>query len=519
MKKHSTLLALGILVISQSVPVTAHANDLIVPSADAPPITDVLIENEGNQSDIKKNSDDASLEEVAELSILNSKNEIKSTSDSEIETFVPTSVENLNDWMPDENLQMIVAQSVGKTVSDLTKADMPKLLSLNFNNLPKDTHVNFLGLEFAINLRQLDTTNIIATNIPSISIASNGMLYTRPNVLKQIKPQGNFSNIRIGSYDTYLSHIELMGIDSFMEDWNTDILTIFSTGMTDFSTLKLSDNLQNNSNVSIFSNDQPVLSSLDVKDSETNLFYSDDNLIDTQGNLLLSSLSNASYPLRLTAFNLEGVASYLTEGVDYTYTNKGISFNNIPNETAYIVARGLAPNRSSFSSNANVNYGVSFMIPVNYTESAKNVTVKYVDSKGNKIHDDKMIEGNVGDAYDTSSSLYQLSINGYNLDTDKIPLNYKGNLSDKEQNVTYVYKQNTSSTDKESSSGVDKSTSKNSDTSAKHRNNTEKSTSVSTEHMLPSTGSQSSVLTNISGALLLLTPSIVLILKKKKNEN
>ncbi|GAA3258160.1 hypothetical protein LMG8520_2205 [Lactococcus lactis subsp. lactis] len=71
----------------------------------------------------------------------------------------------------DKNLQDIVAKSLGKTVSDLTKSDMPSLLTVNFESLPKDTEVNLTGLELATNLQSLFTTNIIATNIPEISIA------------------------------------------------------------------------------------------------------------------------------------------------------------------------------------------------------------------------------------------------------------------------------------------------------------------------------------------------------------
>ncbi|WP_350356842.1 MucBP domain-containing protein (plasmid) [Lactococcus lactis] len=74
--------------------------------------------------------------------------------------------------------------------------------------------------------------------------------------------------------------------------------------------------------------------------------------------------------------------------------------------------------------------------------AAEDVTVKYLDTDGNEIHKAQTISGNVGEAYDASTDAYKLAIDGYTLDTTKLPDNATGTLSDTAQTVTYVYTKN-----------------------------------------------------------------------------
>ena len=76
-----------------------------------------------------------------------------------------------------------------------------------------------------------------------------------------------------------------------------------------------------------------------------------------------------------------------------------------------------------------------------YVRIAQPVTIKYVDENGNKIHEPQTIKGNVGDPYDVSTDTYKLKIDGFTLDTTKLPAVYKGTLSVTPQTVTYVYNQ------------------------------------------------------------------------------
>ncbi|MDO0893503.1 MucBP domain-containing protein [Enterococcus sp. B1E4] len=73
---------------------------------------------------------------------------------------------------------------------------------------------------------------------------------------------------------------------------------------------------------------------------------------------------------------------------------------------------------------------------------AADVTVEYVDTKGNEIHASQTISGNVGDSYDASTEKYQLAIEDYTLDESQLPENLKGVFSETAQTVTYIYTKN-----------------------------------------------------------------------------
>nr|WP_217920525.1 MucBP domain-containing protein [Enterococcus gallinarum] len=74
---------------------------------------------------------------------------------------------------------------------------------------------------------------------------------------------------------------------------------------------------------------------------------------------------------------------------------------------------------------------------------AADVTVKYVDNEGNQIHESQTLKGNIGEKYDASTPGYQLPIDGYTLDTNRLPDNMTGTFNETEQTVTYVYTKNT----------------------------------------------------------------------------
>ncbi|MGM0233542.1 MucBP domain-containing protein [Enterococcus sp. AZ094] len=73
---------------------------------------------------------------------------------------------------------------------------------------------------------------------------------------------------------------------------------------------------------------------------------------------------------------------------------------------------------------------------------AADITVRYVDTEGNEIHDSQTISGNIGDLYDASTDQYKLSIDGYTLDESQLPENLKGVFSETAQTITYIYTKN-----------------------------------------------------------------------------
>ncbi|MDV7689215.1 MucBP domain-containing protein [Enterococcus casseliflavus] len=75
-------------------------------------------------------------------------------------------------------------------------------------------------------------------------------------------------------------------------------------------------------------------------------------------------------------------------------------------------------------------------------EQVGEVTVRYLDTQGQEIHETKTLSGTIGASYDASTDEYRLSIDGYTLDESQLPENSKGVFSETAQTVTYIYTKN-----------------------------------------------------------------------------
>ncbi|MFS1088164.1 MucBP domain-containing protein [Enterococcus casseliflavus] len=343
---------------------------------------------------------------------------------------------SLDAWMPDKNLQNEVAKGLNKTVDTITQEDMVNLKQLDFSSLAKDTVVDFTGLEYASNLQALYTTSIIATNVPKITMAENATLFTRPNVLAHILPKGSFSNIHIGNYDAYLTAQELIGVGQYLSGWVTDYLTVYASSMTDFSKLELSPEHHQNSQLSIMTQEKILLEPMLVKDGQSDVLYKDRMMVDTQGNALLSSLSNKKYSYSIRGIDKNGYSFPLYENDGFELTEEGIQFKNIPANVDYLSITSLVPNRLSTeraASTGTIQYLVNYQVPVKYVNTAEDVTVKYIDENGQTLAPNVTLSGYVGDPFTTEEK----DISGYTLKEiqgDKI-----GTFSDTAQEVVYVY--------------------------------------------------------------------------------
>lgn len=343
---------------------------------------------------------------------------------------------SLDAWMPDKNLQNEVANGLNKTVDTITQEDMVNLKQLDFSSLAKDTVVDFTGLEYASNLQALYTTSIIATNVPKITMAENATLFTRPNVLAHILPKGSFSNIHIGNYDAYLTAQELIGVGQYLSGWVTDYLTVYASSMTDFSKLELSPEHHQNFQLSIMTQEKILLEPMLVKDGQSDVVYKDRMMVDTQGNALLSSLSNKKYSYSIRGIDKNGYSFPLYENDGFELTEEGIQFRNIPANVDYLSITSLVPNRLSTeraASTGTIQYLVNYQVPVKYVNTAEDVTVKYHDENGQTLAPNVTLSGYVGDPFTTEEK----DISGYTL--KKIQGDRIGTFSDVAQEVVYVY--------------------------------------------------------------------------------
>ena len=75
-------------------------------------------------------------------------------------------------------------------------------------------------------------------------------------------------------------------------------------------------------------------------------------------------------------------------------------------------------------------------------EQVGEVTVRYLDTQGQEIHETKTLSGTIGASYDASTDEYKLSIDGYTLDESQLPENSTGVFSETAQTITYIYTKN-----------------------------------------------------------------------------
>ncbi|WP_339000937.1 MucBP domain-containing protein (plasmid) [Lactococcus garvieae] len=127
------------------------------------------------------------------------------------------------------------------------------------------------------------------------------------------------------------------------------------------------------------------------------------------------------------------------------------------------------------------------------------VTAHYQDIDGNKIADDVVKSGNIGEDYTTE----QTDIDGYNF--KEIQGNASGTFSDQPQEVVYVYVKDTLI---DTGTSVNTGTPNNTENPSNHEQN-------SRDTLLPSTGESKDLLFSIFGVLLLILASLSIFLKKK----
>ncbi|MFW0731916.1 MucBP domain-containing protein [Enterococcus raffinosus] len=73
-------------------------------------------------------------------------------------------------------------------------------------------------------------------------------------------------------------------------------------------------------------------------------------------------------------------------------------------------------------------------------EGNSSVVVEYIDNQsGKNIHPSQTISGKIGSYYDTAGEKYQLTIEGYTIDTSELPENSFGKFSNQKQYVKYYY--------------------------------------------------------------------------------
>ena len=214
----------------------AEDTDTTVPKADAIP------ENSEELPVSQENPSPQSVEsssEIKEDTANSATSEAAIKGDDDEQNIQPKAIENIDDWMPDKNLQKIVSESLGIGVQDVTKDNIKTLSTLNSNR--KDRNVNNLeGLQYA-------------TSLTSLQIYAKGLTDLSP-----IKSIASLKNLALT--DSSVSDFSMFDVNTSLEvlylspskvyadsDRSTDVETLYN----DSSVRQISEKFPNLSNLTL----------------------------------------------------------------------------------------------------------------------------------------------------------------------------------------------------------------------------------------------------------------------------
>lgn len=347
--------------------------------------------------------------------------------------------EAVETWMPDPNLRKAVAYYLGEIdPNEITKEAMASLNMLTFDqytlDIPEGTVIDFTGLEYAGELLTLDTTYIVAENVPTIKVAADSFVYVMPNVLKKLENSGNVAQLQIGNrYDDGVPASELVGLGEYIHRLNpTDYLRILSKDMADFSSIGIqSESLTELWSAEFVTQSELTLPNLMLEKGHTGEFlYKQETLKDFMGNSLLSSTTHSSPPM--TVFLNENKEEITYPMVDYT--EEGMEFESIPDEAAYVrVEFRSLPSRAGTRALDYGVYSLRALIPIVRFQPGADVTVKYQDEDGEQVAGDELLTGNVGDTYVSEQKI----VDGYMF--KEVQGEPTGLFTDQPKTVTYIY--------------------------------------------------------------------------------
>ena len=134
----------------------------------------------GEMSDKSKLDDDGQMKEAE--------------SDSATDASNKRSVESIDTWMPDKNLQTAVSEKLGISVSNITKKDMLSLRDLD--NAKGKGISNITGLEYASNIRDISLNNNQISDItPLQNLTSLTELGLDNNQISDVTPLQNLTSL------------------------------------------------------------------------------------------------------------------------------------------------------------------------------------------------------------------------------------------------------------------------------------------------------------------------------------
>ena len=465
---------------------------------------------------------------------------------------------SIDDWMPDKNLQNALVKALSlDSVSDLTQ-DTLKNTSVKKIDISNKNITNLNGIEYLTNIDRLD---ISSNNILDFSPVSNLTQLTwltaqnsKLTDISFIEPLTNITRL-------VLSHNNIKSLDSLSNLYSLNEIAINYNDISDLSPINdkpikiLTFDSNQVYDLSMFSNStfatrvyshtqqvnypeviysvpgsQKFVIDNPVKDGMGNpipiisdYYSSEDNTII----IPIDQLKNNTFLYR-GASNINGLNSVFDGIISFTLkVNKttvnvhdssihvGDNWRAEDNFDSAVDKDGNSVELSQITvddSDLDVTKpgqykviytydGVTVTASVTVTqEQAADVTAKYIDLDGNKISDDLVKSGNIGEAYTTE----QKDIPGYTF--KEVQGNVSGKFKDQPQTVTYVYAKNRANTVNPEPKP-----------DSKDKNNNQGITS-SDQHNLPTTGENErmTMMSIILGLILTALATVVSIFRFKK---
>ncbi|WP_285015776.1 MucBP domain-containing protein [Lactococcus garvieae] len=359
---------------------------------------------------------DASSEQVSKVQNTTSEKLAKSAAQTD---------ETIDSWMPDKVLQNWVAKELGKDVSSITQDDMKKIIYLQ--DTP-DGLTSLKGLEYATSLQNLylGYSNISDLS-PISSLTSIVDLQVNDTMVTDLSPIYGLTGLK--SLDISDLSIGDINMASLLQVRGSSLYQL----VADNTGLK---------NIDYFS-PYTNLTSLDLSYNEITDLRPLQNFTNTHGQIVGQTFPSASVTSNSRNVTFDDLEVYYMDGtrLEPTDISDGGIFNSTTNKISFSDLYELSGTVSwdYYTEPADPTTGIRFGGLVNNSYSLEipaKVTASYVDTDGNKISDDVLKSGKVGDDYTTE----QKDIDGYTF--KEVQGSATGQFTDQAQTVTYVYTKN-----------------------------------------------------------------------------
>ncbi|RSU08482.1 hypothetical protein CBF30_04385 [Vagococcus entomophilus] len=384
----------------------------------------------------------------------------------------PTNQQVLQDGVgitiPDENLQSAIRSKLNLAATEpITPEAMLQLTTLDLSSVS-----NLTGLEYAKNLTTFGIEGGSVTDltpIQGLNLTSLSLYKTQISNLSALAGMKNLSVLRASKNKindiSPLAGLPLLTGNLFFE--------LDNNAIADFSVLEG----RNTTNIS--KQNQVVTLAMQISTAEE--IRVPNPLKDTSGLPIVPTFSDDS----VAQYNALDNTIVIPRGDALTGTISG----------------------TFLTGTLKTDISGTIMVPFTFAEQTTGqVTIQYLDDKGNELAPAETQEGLVGESYTTTAKEFD----GWSL--TKMPSNSQGVFSDQAQTVSYVYSQNTtptSTTDSsDSSDSLDTGTNTTSEGTTTSTSGQQENHSVSSSSdprgTLPQTGEKVKKGTTILGVLLII---------------